>query len=139
MARTRRRRRKGKESVSGYFRKIFMQRPELLDSTSNEELVERWNADHETNNVPISVRANLANLKSHLRKRRRLGLSLGRPVDTATTTVRPTRSATNGLEALEEHIDESLTMARNLDRTGLAEIIDLLRQARNTVVRKLGD
>ena len=139
MARTRRRRRKGKESVSGYFRKIFMQRPELLDSTSNEELVERWKADHETNNVPISVRANLANLKSHLRKRRRLGLSLGRPVDAATTTVRPTRSATNGLEALEEHIDESLTMARNLDRTGLAEIIDLLRQARNTVVRKLGD
>jgi len=139
MARTRRRRRKGKESVSGYFRKIFMQRPELLDSTSNEELVERWKADHETNNVPISVRANLANLKSHLRKRRRLGLSLGRPVDTATATVRPTRSATNGLEALEEHIDESLTMARNLDRTGLAEIIDLLRQARNTVVRKLGD
>ena len=139
MARTRGRRRKGKESVSGYFRKIFMQRPELLDSTSNEELVERWKADHETNNVPISVRANLANLKSHLRKRRRLGLSLGRPVDTATATVRPTRSATNGLEALEEHIDESLTMARNLDRTGLAEIIDLLRQARNTVVRKLGD
>ena len=139
MARTRGRRRKGKESVSGYFRKIFMQRPELLDSTSNEELVERWKADHETNNVPISVRANLANLKSHLRKRRRLGLSLGRPVDAATTTVRPTRSATNGLEALEEHIDESLTMARNLDRTGLAEIIDLLRQARNTVVRKLGD
>ena len=104
MARTRGRRRKGKESVSGYFRKIFMQRPELLDSTSNEELVERWKADHETNNVPISVRANLANLKSHLRKRRRLGLSLGRPVDTATATVRPTRSATNGLEALEEHI-----------------------------------
>ena len=132
-----RRRHKGKESVSGYFRKIFVERPELLDSTSNEELVERWKADHGASQVPSSVRSNLANLKSLLRKRRRLGLSIGgRIVPRAQTRA---GSAGNGLEALEEHIDNSLTMARNLDKTELAEVINLLRAARNRVVWKLGE
>jgi hypothetical protein len=138
MTKTRGRRRKGKESVSGYFRQIFQERPELLDSKSNDELVERWKADHGASVVPNSVRSNLANLKSLLRKRRRLGLSLGGKV-----AVRPgprARSAANhGLEALEEHIDDGLTMAKNLDRVGLEEVINLLRRARNKVVWKLGE
>jgi hypothetical protein len=49
------------------------------------------------------------------------------------------RASSNGLEALEEHIDDSLTLAKNLDRSGLAEVIILLRKARNKVVWKLGE
>ena len=138
MAKTRGRRRKGEESVSGYFRKFFVERPELLDSTSNDELVGRWKADHGASSVPNSVRSNLANLKSMLRKRRRLGLSIGGRIVPRPTA--PTgNAASHGLEALEEHIDNSLTMARNLDRTELAEVIHLLHAARNKVVWKLGE
>jgi hypothetical protein len=132
-------RRKSKESVSGYFRKIFVERPELLDNKSNEELLDLWKADHQTSEVPGSVRSNLANLKSHLRKRRRLGLSLGGKVAAQSAVVQTVDTANHGLEALEEQIDDSLTMARSLDRTGLAEVINLLRTARNRVVWKLGE
>ena len=72
-----RRRRRGAESISGYFRKIFDERPELLHSKSNAELVERWNADHPSNPATNRVRQNLANTKSVLRKKRTcLGSSL---------------------------------------------------------------
>jgi hypothetical protein len=138
MAKTRGRRRRGKESVSGYFRKIFIARPGLLDSKSNDELVGRWKVDHGASQVPSSVRSNLANLKSMLRKRRRLGLSIGGKV-LPRAAARTGNAANQGLEALEEHIDNSLTMARNLDKTELAEVINLLRAARNRVVWKLGE
>jgi hypothetical protein len=138
MAKTRGRR-KGGESVSGYFRRIIIAQPDLLDSKSNEVLLERWKVDHNTTHVPNSVRSNLANLKSLLRKRRRKGLPLSaRPV-AQDFAMRQESTANGGLEALEEHIDESLTMARSLDRTGLEEVINLLRRARNKVVWKLGE
>jgi hypothetical protein len=139
MAKKRGRWGKSKESVSGYFRKIFAEQPELLDSKSNQELVDRWKADHGASEVPNSVRSNLANLKSHLRKRRRLGLPLWGEAARQRAAV-PVGNATNhGLEALEEHIDDSLTMAKNLDRTGLGDVITLLRRARNKVVWRLGE
>src|SRR5213080_199186 len=120
MARTRGRRRRGKESVSGYFRTIFEERPELLESKSNDELINRWKAYHGTGDVPNSVRSNLANLKSLLRKRQRQGKLLGSKVPVMSQTQAPS-TGNNGLEALEECIDDGLTMARNLDRSGLAE------------------
>jgi hypothetical protein len=132
-------RQNGGESVSGYFRKIFLKRPELLDSTSNEELLSQWKTDHGATEVPASVRSNLANLKSNLRKRVREGrpLSAKATVPAAAAPVR--RSSNHGLAALEEHIDDSLSMAKTLDRTGLDEVIHLLRLARNKVVWKMGE
>jgi hypothetical protein len=43
-----------------------------------------------------------------------------------------------GFEELEEQIDECLSMAKALDRESLADVINLLRRARNQVVWKLG-
>jgi hypothetical protein len=34
------------ETVSGYFRKIFAENPGLLDSRSNDELLQCWLKDH---------------------------------------------------------------------------------------------
>lgn len=139
MAKRRGKGRRGKESVSGYFRKIFIERPELLDSKSNDELLQRWKADHPgTTDVPNTVRSNLANLKSHLRKRLRQGLPIGGKVAAQAAPTGSRTASNHGLEALEEHIDDSLTMAKNLDRAGLEEVIKLLRRARNEVVWKLG-
>jgi DNA-binding MurR/RpiR family transcriptional regulator len=47
-------------------------------------------------------------------------------------------SHAQGLEALEEQIDDCLTVAKHMDRDALDDVIRLLRNARNAVVWKLG-
>jgi hypothetical protein len=126
----RRGRRKG--STSAFFRKIFEERPDLLDSKSNDELRTLWLAAHPNQReVPKKVIQNLSNLKSVLRKKKRVK---GRRAGTAQV-----RIGGRGLEALEVQIDECLTMAKNLDRSGLEEVIHHLRRARNQVVWKQGE
>ena len=132
----------GGESISGYFRKIFEAHPKLLKGRSNEELLRRWLADHPgQTEVPQTVKNNLANVKSVLRKKLRKG---GRPkveqtgaVAVAVEVSKP-KIATRSLEALEEQIDECLSFAKRLDREGLEDVIGLLRRARNAVVWKTG-
>lgn len=134
-------RRRGKESTSGYFRTIFEERPELLEGKSNEELINRWMADHPTHTEKQlrKTKANLANLKSVLRKQSRQGKGIGRGRPSASSGMVATPSVRRSpMEHLEEHIDECLTEARNLDREGLESIIKLLRRARNEVVWKMG-
>ena len=135
----------GGESVSGYFRKIFAENPKLLDSKSNAELLDRWLADNpgETE-VPARIRNNLANLKSVLRKKgrkkagRKKAAEQPQMTNAAAITAAPKRTGSQRLEALEEQIDDCLSVAKGLDRDGLDEVIRLLRRARNTVVWKMG-
>src|SRR5262245_47315966 len=131
----------GGETASGYFRKVFEANPKLLKSRSNEELLQRWLSDHpgETE-VPTRVKNILMNVKSVLRKsgRKRGKQQAEKRQPAAGVTPTPARGRARGLEELEEQIDECLTMARVIDREGLAQVIRLLRQARNEVVWKLG-
>jgi hypothetical protein len=131
----------GGENVSGYFRKIFNENPKLLKGRSNEELLKRWLADHPGHKeVPQTVKNNLANVKSILRKkmRKRGGRPKAeQPVAAAGEAARP-KAGTKGLEALEEQIDECLDHAKRLDREGLQDVIVLLRRARNALVWKAG-
>jgi hypothetical protein len=129
------------ESVSAYFRKIFEENPKLLKGRSNEELLKRWLADHPGHKeVPQKIKNNLANIKSVLRKQRRKGggrPNAEQPV-VAVSAVASPKVAARVLEALEAQIDDCLDHARRLDREGLAEVIGLLRRARNAVVWKAG-
>lgn len=135
----RKRRRRGKESVSGYFRAIFNERPDLLDSKSNKELLDRWLADHPNKKtVPNSVKQNLANVKSLLRKKTRLGVPLEAKLPPPALKAKGGNHAAGTLATLEEQIDDCLTMARMMDREGLQTVIDHLRRARNEVVWKMG-
>lgn len=132
-------------SVSGYFRAIFKEHPSLLKARSNEELLQRWLADHpDEKEVPGRVKNSLSNLKSVLRKKLRKKTDREKkpeepiratPADESAPS--PTTASPN-LESLEEQIDDCLTMAKNLDREGLESVIHLLRRARNEVVWKLG-
>jgi hypothetical protein len=140
------------ENVSGYFRTVFAENPSWINTRSNDAVLARWLADHpgETE-VPDRVKQNLSNIKSVLRQKRRK--KRGRPkksvnaaAETATsavvvmvTPVEPPRKVVRGLGNLEEQIDECLTLARGLDREGLASVIVLLRRARNEVVWKTGE
>jgi hypothetical protein len=131
----------GGESFSGYFRKVFAEDPRLLKSRSNEELLKRWLADHPgEKEVPGRVKNILMNVKSILRKqgRKRGKRQEEKRQHAAGVTPTPVRRIGRGLEELEEHIDECLTVARLIDREGLEHVIRLLRQARNEVVWKLG-
>ena len=141
MAKTKDSQPNGGESVSGYFRKVFEENPKLLKTRSNDEVLQRWLKDHpgETE-VPPQVRNSLMNVKSLLRKRGRKRVRLQEEERERATGVKaaPRTKVSSGLEDLEEHIDECLTVAKLLDREGLAHVIRLLRQARNEVVWKLG-
>jgi hypothetical protein len=128
----------GGETVSGYFRRIFNENPKLLKGRSNEELLRRWLADHPgQKRVPDKIKYILANVKSVLRKKGRKKPKAEQPVAVVSEVARP-KVAPRGLEALEEQIDECLSFAKRLDREGLADVIGLLRRARNAVVWKTG-
>lgn len=126
-------RRRGPGTLSYYFREIFAERPDLLKGKSNKELIDRYLADHPNTSEKAlgKVRANLANIKSVLRRKGR-----GRkPAAAGAVSTRPGRP---DLETLEEHIDEGLILAKSLDRAGLDKVIHHLRLARNHVVWKIG-
>jgi hypothetical protein len=130
--------RKGKRgSVAGYFRQVFEAQPEWLKEKSNDPILAKYRIDHGMSaDEPVDkrVKANLANLKSVLRKKsRRKGKAA-----VGGKAVAPTRSG-HRLEVLEEAIDDCLTLAKNHDRDALEHIISLLRRARNEVVWKIGE
>jgi hypothetical protein len=128
------------ESVSGYFRAVFKERPDLLGSGSNKALLARWLDDHpgETE-VPGRVKNILSNIKSVLRKKRRKGAGTKKSATAGIAPAPATISiAARKLEPLEEQIDDCLVAAKALDRDGLATVISLLRRARNEIVWRIG-
>jgi len=126
------------ENISGYFRAIFKENPKLLKSRSNDDLLKRWMSDHpKEKEVPARVKQGLANVKSVLRSKKR-GKKRSAVSEQGPVAVLEKPQRSPRLEPLEEHIDDALTMARNLDRQGLESVIAALRRARNEVVWKMG-
>ncbi|HXG10613.1 MAG TPA: hypothetical protein VNK04_12700 [Gemmataceae bacterium] len=125
--------RKG-ESLGGYFRKVFAEHPEWLDMKSNELIKARFEQDHPGQEFTPKIRANMANIKSILRKKmQKGGARVGRPKAAAAVN-----SGGQGLEGLELAIDNCLSTARELDPVGLADVINYLRRARNALVWHMG-
>ena len=124
------------ESVAGYFRKVFEENPKLLRRRSNDELFRRWLEDHPGHDeVPQTVKVGLQNIKSVLRKERG---RRGRPPREAPVDgegqVPARRVAPRDLDAIEERIDECLSLARGLDPEEFGDVVTALRRARNLVV-----
>jgi hypothetical protein len=141
------------DSVASYFRALFEEHPKWLKSRSNTELLDRWLEDHpDEPEVPNRIKNIMANTKSVMRKKsRKKGpgkkkvVARAEPatvIEVVTPTViwpsAPTPGPNPGFEQLEEQIDDCLTLAKTLDRDELANVISLLRRARNAVVWKLG-
>jgi hypothetical protein len=131
------------ETTAGYFRRVFGEHPEWLAGKSNADVLARWLADHPGHaEVPEKIKQNLANIKSVLRKQGRKKRGRRKKEQAAEATaaaVAAPRKSVRGLESLELAIDDCLTRARQMDKEGLADVIGLLRQARNAVVWKLGE
>ena len=132
----------GKETTAGYFRKIFLDHPELLNERSSKTLLKRWLADHPgQTEVPKSVKANLANLKSVLRSKQRSKVAARAQKKLAPEEQKKVATVPTGntkLELLEYQIDECLILAKTFDRDALESVISHLRRARNEVVWKIG-
>jgi hypothetical protein len=146
MAKTRRRR--GGENLMGYFRQIYQENPKLLKGKSNDEIMSRWEDDH-PKHTPLEkkrARQSVANLKSTLRrKRRRRGKRMVETTSAPSAGARVSTAYTNSyssgnpeLESLEEHIDDCILQARQMDRGGLEEVIRHLRRARVEVSQMIG-
>jgi hypothetical protein len=131
------------ETTAGYFRQVFAEHPEWLAGNSNADVLARWLADHPGHaEVPEKIKQNLANIKSVLRKQGRQKRGRRKKEQAAEATaaaVAAPRKRVHGLESLELAIDDCLTRARQMDKDGLADVIGLLRQARNAVVWKMGE
>lgn len=133
------RRGRKRKSVSGYFRTLISENPQWLDGAGTNKLIlARFQADHPSKKINNKIKSNLANVKSVLRKvkRKRGGARVSPHLFEARAT--PGFAGSRSLAGLEEYIDECLTLAKNLDREGLAHVIRLLRNARNEVVWKIG-
>lgn len=139
-------RKRGGESMSAYFRKVFSEKPEWLDQKSNDVVLARYRSDHSMgaeDTVEGSVKGAMANIKSIMRKEVREGSNGARagrkPTTTATSSwIPPKAPSVPTLETLEELIDEGLVAAKSYDRAGLEQVIRHLRAARNLVVWKMG-
>jgi hypothetical protein len=130
------------ETVAGYFRRLFHENPRLLESRSNEELLQRWLTDHpgETE-IPKSVKVGLQNVKGILRskrRRRQRNASAAGAIAAVTERTKLSGPRQSQLETLEDRIDDVLMFARSLDEDALQDVIGLLRRARNEVVWKMG-
>ena len=128
------------ETMSGYFRKVFKEKPQWLEARSNSEVLARWLKDHpgETE-VSDRVKQNLSNVKSLLRQAQRNKPGKATKESLPAEPAAAPRRGVRGLETLEEQLDECMTLAKNLDREGLSSVINLLRRARNEVVWKMGE
>ncbi len=136
------------ETTGGYFRRILRKNPRLLRGRSNQEILDHWLADHPGHTeVPKNIKAHLSTVKSTMRSKKRKKAARraeegqpGATGHTATQVAPVARKATadDKLEGLELQIDECLSLAKQLDREGLHDVIQLLRRARNAVVWKLG-
>jgi hypothetical protein len=130
-------------SVSGWFRQHYRDNPGLLRIKSNETVFKAWSDAHGGRDPGQKEKQALANVKSTLKKQFGIG-KRGRKkkveANAEGAMVKPARPATSSstLERLEYAIDRCLDMARNLDDPELAQVVKLLRLARNDVVLKNG-
>jgi hypothetical protein len=126
------------DSIGGYFTDVFTRHPEFLRERKNDKLFEQWKKDHPGKALTQQIRNIAANVKSKTKTRLRIGKPGRKPKAAAVAAAapRPARASSAGnLEKLELHIDECLSMARQLDEEAMSDIVKNLRVARNEVVR----
>jgi hypothetical protein len=133
------------ESKSQIFRRYFDQRPDLLRVPSFDEVIAMYQKEFPDRDFSDSDRQIAANIKSKLRKEKKIGRRRRRRRHAAAAVgveahAAPRAARSNSaLAALEDQIDDCLMTAKRLDREGLEDVIKHLRRARNLVVVRTGE
>jgi hypothetical protein len=60
-------------SITAWFYNVYESKPELLKSTTNKDVLEQWQAEHPGQELTPRVLCALANVKSMLRKKYKIG------------------------------------------------------------------
>jgi hypothetical protein len=128
-------RRRGNRSA--YYRQLFTDHPDWLAGTTNMPVVEQWQKDHPGKEMSQRDKQAMANVKSNMRSAGHGGKKRGRRL-LRKLTAAGQRTGNSTLVGLEMMIDDCLSLARQMDPTGLEHVIKSLRRARNDVVLKSG-
>jgi len=128
------------ESLSAKLKRLFRADTELLRTRDYDGLKAAWEKGNPGKPFSEKLRQIAANIKSRMRKD--LGMRKRRRKQSAVVAngqaaVKPLRPVL--LAPLEEHIDECLMLARGVGRDQLADVIRLLKRARNQVIMMIGD
>jgi len=139
---------RGGESVGGWFRETFTANKDLLKSGTNAEVIVRWLKDHPGQDMDGRVKGIMANVKSQMRSKFKMGKLRGKKrrkagADGAVvgggTMVAVKPRTRLSLDDLEGAIDDCMTMAKNINRERLVSVLQHLRKARNLVVYEGGE
>jgi hypothetical protein len=134
------------ESISGYFRHLFRTNPDLLDHGKNDVILEKWRADHPGQPITDSVKNNMSNVKSNVRKefgkvkrrRRRKGKRGAAGANGGAPMAPKVRTPIAQLERLEGAIDSCLSVARAQPNPNLDGAIRHLLAARRMITWEMG-
>ena len=136
MART-----KGGESMRGYWRRIMLDNPDMLDGTDNGPLRDIWKKDHSGEKLNQQWEQSLTTTKSDVRralgKRRRRGRGRRKAIEGA-----PVKTKVNQVEVLltnlELAVDEWIYNLRQSRSPKVTPVVDALRHVRPELYKALG-
>jgi|SRR4051812_26285959 hypothetical protein len=130
----------GAESKSAVFKRLFESNKEWLKVPSIDEVLKKFEAET-GRSATDKDRGVAANVKSRLRKqlgmrgrRGRRGRRPGRPVGSGAMALAVAAPRISAALALEDAIEDCIYLARKMESERLADVIRLLRRARNQLV-----
>ena len=123
------------ETISGYFRQIIKEKPQLLKKGSNTELYRRWLADHpDAESVPENVKQSLSNLKSVMRSKKRKKTPMSQETALSSRATPKITIPHAQLEQMESRIDDCLALANSISSECLESVTNFMRKARREIV-----
>ena len=130
------RRRKG-PSLLGIFKDYFNERPDWLQTRSNDAVVERFAADHPDIPVDKRVKQAMFNAKNFMKKGQPGRRGRRAKVAIINAAIASNSPKMDALQILETHVDECLAMARAIGKEAIGAVIGHLHRARNMLVMKI--
>jgi hypothetical protein len=129
------------ESKSAIFRRLYETNLDLLKVPGYDELFRMYQAEDSSRKVGTSERQVAANVKSRLRSdhkirgRRRGRRGRARMANGAVAPVMMTPQRVGAAHlALEDAIDDCIFLARRMDAVRFADVVRLLKRARNQLI-----
>jgi hypothetical protein len=130
------------DSKSGVFKRLFLANKELLKVPSIADVMKLFEAEV-GRSATAADRGVAANIKSKMRKelglrrgRRRKGGRRAAPTNGAVALAIPRSTA--AMLALEDSIEDCIYRARRMESESLADVVRLLRRARNHLIIMAG-
>jgi hypothetical protein len=126
--------RKGKPSMLGIFKGYFQAHPEWLRTRSNDAVLAQFKGDHPNTEITPKVRQAMFNAKNWARKGKKGRRGRRRKVQAVQAAMRGPQRHGGALQLLENHVDDSLAMARTIGKEKISDVINHLHRARNMLV-----